>query len=129
GEYGQRDVESLLQLFPYLHSVSVCAIVSEPIATVSNLVDEYCHVNTAQLLTALNSSLRVLSVHDKRYYTGFGGSDRVSHRNHTLPLGLDNYRGLLVGLVCRLPALDRLRVGSKYLDGVNEVISALVDAS
>ncbi|KAJ2255575.1 hypothetical protein GGI13_001553 [Coemansia sp. RSA 455] len=129
GEYGQRDVESLLQLFPYLRSVSVCAIVSEPIATVSNLVDEYRRANTAQLLSALNSSLRVLSVHDTRYYTGFGGSDRVSHRNHTLPLGLDNYRCLLVGLVCRLPALDRLRVGSKYLDGVNEIISAMVDTS
>ncbi|KAJ1920427.1 hypothetical protein LPJ71_001428 [Coemansia sp. S17] len=129
GEYGQRDVESLLQLFPYLRGVSVCAIVSEPIATVSNLVDEYRRANTTQLLTALNSSLRVLSVHDKRYYTGFGGSDRVSHRNHTLPLGLDNYRGLFVGLVCRLPALDRLRVASKYLDDINEIINALVDTN
>ncbi|KAJ2065440.1 hypothetical protein GGI17_000253 [Coemansia sp. S146] len=129
GEYGQRDVKSLLQLFPHLRILNVCAIVSEPITTVLNLVDEYRRSNTAQLLAPLSSSLRVMSVYDKRYFTGYGGSNRVSHTNHTPALGLDNYRGLLVGLVCRLPTLDTLRVGAKYLDGVHESVNALVDAS
>ncbi|KAJ2880681.1 hypothetical protein H4R27_004574 [Coemansia aciculifera] len=108
GEYGQRDIEHLLQLFPYLHRLNVCAIVGEPITTVPNLVDEYCRANTSQSLTCFNSTLRVLNAYSLRFFTGTGGSDCVPLSGDMLDPELDNYRGLLVGLVCRLPALRTL---------------------
>ncbi|KAJ2817441.1 hypothetical protein FBU31_006227, partial [Coemansia sp. 'formosensis'] len=40
---------------------------------------------------------------------------------------LDHYRGMLVGLVCCLPALDMLRVSSQSVDGVVESIAAIAD--
>ncbi|KAJ2579665.1 hypothetical protein GGH95_002987, partial [Coemansia sp. RSA 1836] len=61
GEYGQHDVEHLLQLFPNLRSLSVCAIVGEPVSTVPELVDKHRRANSVQLLRPLNASLHVLN--------------------------------------------------------------------
>ncbi|KAJ2810090.1 hypothetical protein H4S07_002872 [Coemansia furcata] len=125
GEYGQRDVVHILQLFPNLYRLDVCITVGEPITTVANLVDEYRRANTAQSLAPLNSSLRIMSAYVQRYFTEPGRS----YTRHALAPGLDNYRGLLVGIVCRLPALVTLRVDAKSFDGVNESIHTLVDSS
>ncbi|KAJ2826758.1 hypothetical protein GGI24_002824, partial [Coemansia furcata] len=41
GECGQHDVEHFLQLFPNLRELNVCAIFSNPIHTVPEVVEEY----------------------------------------------------------------------------------------
>ncbi|KAJ2097001.1 hypothetical protein GGI09_004070, partial [Coemansia sp. S100] len=126
GEYGQHDIEHLLQLFPYLHRLNVCAGVGEPITTVPKLVNKYRRAYKSRSLRPLHSTLRVLSAYKLRFFTGFGGSDCVPLFGDILDPEVDNYRGLLVDLVCRLPALHTLRVGAEYMDGVKESIRALV---
>ncbi|KAJ1885858.1 hypothetical protein LPJ71_009256, partial [Coemansia sp. S17] len=126
GEYGQHDIEHLLQLFPYLHRLNVCAGVGEPITTVPKLVNKYRRAYKSRSLRPLNSTLHVLSAYKSRFFTGFGGSDCVPLFGDILDPEVDNYRGLLVDLVCRLPALHTLRVGAEYMDGVKESIRALV---
>ncbi|KAJ2457074.1 hypothetical protein GGF42_002894 [Coemansia sp. RSA 2424] len=128
GEYGQHDVEHLLQLFPNLRSLSVCAIVGEPVSTVPELVNEYRRANAVQALMPLNASLRALNVHEKRYFSGYNGWNSIPDPKRPMAPELSHYRGLLVGLVCRLPALDTLRVCSQSVDGVNESIQAIIDS-
>ncbi|KAJ2872053.1 hypothetical protein H4R27_006686, partial [Coemansia aciculifera] len=82
---------------------------------------------TAQSLTPLNSSLRVLSAYGKRYFTGFKGSNCTAESKRLMAPELNHYRSMLVGLVCRLPAPDTLRVGTQSVDGVNESIGAIAD--
>ncbi|KAJ2626354.1 hypothetical protein GGF44_005064 [Coemansia sp. RSA 1694] len=126
GEYGQHDVEHLLQLFPNLRSLSVCAIVGEPVSTVPELVDKHRRANSVQLLRPLNASLHVLNVHEKRYFSGYNGWNCILDPKRPMAPELSHYRGLLVALICRLPALDTLRVGSQFVDGVNESIQAII---
>ncbi|KAJ2325074.1 hypothetical protein GGI00_005145, partial [Coemansia sp. RSA 2681] len=128
GEYGQHDVEHLLQLFPNLRSLSVCTIVGEPVSTVPELVDECRHANIGHSLMPLNASLRALNVHEKRYFSGYNGWNCIPGPKRLMAPELSHCRGLLVGLICRLPALDTLRVGSQSVDGVNESIQAIVDS-
>ncbi|KAJ2886698.1 hypothetical protein H4R27_000487 [Coemansia aciculifera] len=60
GGYGQHDVEHLLQMLPNLRKFSVCAIFSEPIFSVSKLVDESRCANATQSLMPIHSLLRTL---------------------------------------------------------------------
>ncbi|KAJ2877012.1 hypothetical protein GGH93_000276 [Coemansia aciculifera] len=117
GEYGQRDVEHMLRLFPNLRKLDVCVI----------LADEYCRLDTVQSLTPLNSLLGVLSAYDERYFTGFGGTNCIVESKRVMAPELNHYCGMLIGLVCRLPALDGLRVCAQSVDGVNESIGAIAD--
>ncbi|KAJ2640975.1 hypothetical protein GGF44_002330, partial [Coemansia sp. RSA 1694] len=126
GEYGQHDVEHLLQSFPNLRSLSVCAIVGEPASTVLELVDKHRCANTVQLLMPLNASLCVLNVHEKRYFSGYNGWNCIPGPKRPMAPKLSHCRGLLAGLICRLPALDTMRVSSHSVDGVNESIQAIV---
>ncbi|KAJ2751407.1 hypothetical protein GGI19_004501 [Coemansia pectinata] len=127
GEYGQRDVEHMLRLFPNLRKLDVCVIVGDPILSVSELADEYCRLDTTQSLTPLNSSLGFLSAYDERYFTGFGGTNCTVESKRVMAPELNHYRGMLIGLVCRLPALAGLRVCAQSADGVNESIGAIAD--
>ncbi|KAJ2064159.1 hypothetical protein GGI17_001204 [Coemansia sp. S146] len=129
GGYGQRDSEHLLQLFPYLHRLNICAIAGEPITTEPNFVDEYRRANNSQSLTCLNSTLRVLNAYSLRFFTGTGGSDCVPLSGDMLDTELDNYRGLPVGLVCRLPALHTMRACAEYLDDANDSIHVLLETN
>ncbi|KAJ2421494.1 hypothetical protein GGF41_003849 [Coemansia sp. RSA 2531] len=126
GEYGQRDVEHLLQLFPNLQTLEICIIVSGPIFTVPDLIDEYCRANTAKTLTPLNTSLRVLNAYGQRYFSSRYGIDLIPESKRLMAPELNHYRGLLIGFVCRLPALDMLRVSSQSVEGVNKGICAIV---
>ncbi|KAJ2020388.1 hypothetical protein GGI14_000870 [Coemansia sp. S680] len=126
GEYGQRDVEHLLQLFSNLQTLEICIIVSGPIFTVPDLIDEYCRANTAKTLTPLNTSLRVLNAYGQRYFSSRYGMDLIPESKRLMAPELNHYRGLLIGFVCRLPALDMLRVSSQSVEGVNEGICAIV---
>ncbi|KAJ2460830.1 hypothetical protein GGF42_000589 [Coemansia sp. RSA 2424] len=128
GEYGQHDVEHLLQLFPNLRSMSVCAIMGEPVSTVPELVDKHRRANTVQLMMPLNASLRVLNVCERQYFSGYNGWNCIPDPKRPMAPELSHCRGLLIGLVCRLPALDTLRVGSQSVDGVNESIQAIIDS-
>ncbi|KAJ2886404.1 hypothetical protein H4R27_000695 [Coemansia aciculifera] len=127
GEYGQRDVEHMLRLFPNLRKLDVCVIVGDPILSVSELADQYCRLDTVQSLTPLNSLLGVLSAYDERYFTGFGGTNCTVESKRVMAPELNHYCGMLIGLVCRLPALDGLRVCAQSVDGVNESIGAIAD--
>ncbi|KAJ2839061.1 hypothetical protein FBU31_000778 [Coemansia sp. 'formosensis'] len=129
GEYGQSYVECLLQLFRNLCTFSVCAIFSEPIFSVSELVDKYRCANGCQSLTPLNSSLRALDVYGKRYFSGYYDQNSAPGSMRLMASELHHYRSMLVSLACRLPALDMLRVGAQSVDGVNESICALVDTN
>ncbi|KAJ2880685.1 hypothetical protein H4R27_004571, partial [Coemansia aciculifera] len=129
GEYSQHDVEHLLQLFPNLRTLDVCAIVSEPIFTVPDLIDKYHCANSAQTLTPLNTSLCVLSAYGQRYFSNRSCVDIIPESRRLMAPELHHYRGLLVGLVCRLPALDTLRVSAQSVDGVDESIRAIVDTN
>ncbi|KAJ2074042.1 hypothetical protein GGI09_000561 [Coemansia sp. S100] len=129
GEYGQRDVEHLLQLFPNLQTLDVCIIASEPIFTVPDLIGEYCHANTAKTLTPLNTSLCVLNAYGKRYFFSRCGLDLIPESKRLMAPELNHYRGLLIDFVCCLPALDMLRVSSQSVEGVNEGICAIVDTN
>ncbi|KAJ2257542.1 hypothetical protein GGI13_000871 [Coemansia sp. RSA 455] len=126
GEYGQHDVEHLLQLFPNLQILDVCIIVSEPIFTVPDLIDEYCRANTAQMLSPLNMSLCVLNAYGQHYFFGHCGLDIIPESKRLMAPELNHYCGLLIDFVCRLPALDMLRVSSQSVEGVNEGICAIV---
>ncbi|KAJ2020395.1 hypothetical protein GGI14_000877 [Coemansia sp. S680] len=126
GEYGQRDVEHLLQLFPNLQTLEICIIVSGPIFTVPDLIGEYCRANTAKTLTPLNMSLRVLNAYGQRYFSSRYGIDLIPESKRLMAPELNHYRGLLIGFVCRLPALDMLRVSSQSVEGVNKGICAIV---
>ncbi|KAJ1890762.1 hypothetical protein LPJ71_007858, partial [Coemansia sp. S17] len=126
GEYGQRDVEHLLQLFSNLQTLEICIIVSGPIFTVPDLIDEYCRANTAKTLTPLNTSLRVLNAYGQRYFSSRSGMDLIPESKRLMAPELNHYRGLLIGFVCRLPALDMLRVSSQSVEGVNEGICEIV---
>ncbi|KAJ1887833.1 hypothetical protein LPJ71_008635, partial [Coemansia sp. S17] len=126
GEYGQRDVEHLLQLFSNLQTLEICIIVSGPIFTVPDLIGEYCRANTAKTLTPLNMSLRVLNAYGQRYFSSRYGIDLIPESKRLMAPELNHYRGLLIGFVCRLPALDMLRVSSQSVEGVNKGICAIV---
>ncbi|KAJ2860348.1 hypothetical protein GGH94_005568 [Coemansia aciculifera] len=91
------------------------------------IIDKDHRLDTAQSLTPLNSSLRVLSAYGKRYFTGFKGSNCTAESKRLMAPELNHYRSMLVGLVCRLPAPDTLRVGTQSVDGVNESIGAIAD--
>ncbi|KAJ2810700.1 hypothetical protein H4S07_002521 [Coemansia furcata] len=127
GECGQHDVDHFLQLFPNLRELNVCAIFSNPIHTVPEAVEEYRRSNAEQLLTPLNYSLRVLNAYGEKYFTGFDGIDYIPDSMREMKSELDHYRGMLAGLVCRLPALYILRVGAQSVDGVIESIAAIAD--
>ncbi|KAJ2028716.1 hypothetical protein H4S03_007730 [Coemansia sp. S3946] len=129
GEYGQRDVEHLLQLFPNLQTLDICVIASEPIFTVPDLIDEYCRADTAKTLTPLNTSLRVLNAYGQRYFSSRSGVDLIPESRRLMAPELNHYRSLLIDFVCCLPALDMLRVSSQSLDGVNESLCAIVDTN
>ncbi|KAJ2829541.1 hypothetical protein GGI24_002113 [Coemansia furcata] len=127
GECGQHDVDHFLQLFPNLRELNVCAIFSNPIHTVPEVVEEYRSSNAEQLLTPLNYSLRVLNAYGEKYFTGFDGMEYIPDSMREMKSELDHYRGMLAGLVCRLPALYILRVGAQSVDGVIESIAAIAD--
>ncbi|KAJ2814032.1 hypothetical protein H4S07_000201 [Coemansia furcata] len=126
GEYGQHDVEPLLQLFPNLRALSVCAIVCEPIFTVPTLIDTYRQMCIKQTLTPINSSLCILEVYGQQYFSSYYSIDFIPWSRRLMAPVLNHYRGMLVGLVCRLPSLDAFRVGAQSVDGVNECIRAIV---
>ncbi|KAJ2056821.1 hypothetical protein GGI17_005988 [Coemansia sp. S146] len=129
GEHQQYDVEHLLQLFPNLQILSVCAIFSEPIFSVSKLIDEYHRAHTAQILPPLNTSLSVLEVYGKQYFLDYYVWSSTPMSKRLMAPELNHYRGIPIGLVCRLPALDTLRVGAQFVKGVNESIGAIVDTN
>ncbi|KAJ2259704.1 hypothetical protein GGI01_003475 [Coemansia sp. RSA 376] len=126
GEYGQRDVEHLLKLFPNLQTLDICIIVSEPIFTVPDLIDKYHWANTVQTLTPLNTSLRVLNAYGQRYFSSRSGVDLIPESRRLMAPELNHYRSLLIDFVCCLPALDMLRVSFQSVEGVNEGICAIV---
>ncbi|KAJ2834243.1 hypothetical protein GGI24_000485 [Coemansia furcata] len=127
GELRQYEVEYILPMFPNLRTFSVCAIFSEPIFSVPELVTAYRCMSAKRTFTSLNSSLRVLEVYGKRYFTGYDGWNCIPRPQRIMAPELDHHRGMLVSFVCRLPALDMLRVSAKSVDGVNESIGAIVD--
>ncbi|KAJ2840676.1 hypothetical protein FBU31_000217 [Coemansia sp. 'formosensis'] len=126
GKYGQHDVEHLLQLFPNLLALNVCAIVCELMFTVPTLIDEYCQMCIKRPLTSINSSLRVLEAYGQWYFSNSESVDFIPKSQHLMALELNHYCSLLVGLVCQLPSLDVLHVGVQSVDGINECIHAIV---
>ncbi|KAJ2814681.1 hypothetical protein FBU31_007202 [Coemansia sp. 'formosensis'] len=126
GEYGQDTVENFLQLFPNLHRLRVCAIFSEPIFSVSDLICEYSLMCIRRPLKPLNSSLCILEAYGVRLFSDCDDLDFTPKRLRLMAPELYHYRGILVGLLYRLPALDTLRVGAPSVDGVNEDIDAIV---
>ncbi|KAJ2810145.1 hypothetical protein H4S07_002840, partial [Coemansia furcata] len=127
GELRQHEMEYILPKFPNLRTFSVCAIFCEPIFSVPELVTTYRCMSAKHTFTSLNSSLRILEVYGKRYFTGYDGWNCIPKPQRIMAPELDHYRGMLVSFVCRLPALDMLRVGAQSVDGVNESIGAIVD--
>ncbi|KAJ2859345.1 hypothetical protein GGH94_006154 [Coemansia aciculifera] len=128
-EFGQHDVEHFLQLFPNLRRLRVCAIFSEPGFSQSELIDKYRCANATQSLMPINSLLRVLEAYGVRYFSGYDGWNCIPGSKRLMAPELDHYRGMLIGLVCRLPTLEALRVGAKSLDGVNECIRVFLESN
>ncbi|KAJ2073276.1 hypothetical protein GGH13_002113, partial [Coemansia sp. S155-1] len=63
------------------------------------------------------------------YFSGYDDSIATSKCKRVMAPELNHYRSLLVGLVCRLPALEMLRVSAKSVEGVNESIGALIEVN
>ncbi|KAJ2040889.1 hypothetical protein GGI08_000122 [Coemansia sp. S2] len=129
GEHRQHDVEYMLRLFPNLRRLSVCVIFSEPIFSDSRLIDEYQCANAAKTLPPLNTSLRVLEAYGKRYFSDYYRRNSTPKSKRLMAPELNHYRGMIVSLVCRLPALDMLRVGAQSVDGVTKGIGAIVSTN
>ncbi|KAJ2832166.1 hypothetical protein FBU31_002134 [Coemansia sp. 'formosensis'] len=127
GEFGQTDIEHLLQVFPNLCYLSVCVICCEPIFSSADLVDRYKLKTSKHLLKPFSSSLRVLNAYGKRNFANFTGLDCTAKFMRLLAPELNHYRGLLIDLVLGLPALDTLRTGALSLVGVKESIRALIE--
>ncbi|KAJ2893323.1 hypothetical protein IWW38_002900 [Coemansia aciculifera] len=105
-------------MFPNLRKLSICAGVSKLISDMFSSI---------QSLAPLNTSLCVLGVYRNRYFTGSSG---LGMEFYYLPFEnpvLHHYLGVVVGLVCCLPALDTLRVDSQFVEGIKESISTLTD--
>ncbi|KAJ2820603.1 hypothetical protein FBU31_005173, partial [Coemansia sp. 'formosensis'] len=115
GGYGQHDVEHLLQLFPNLRTLNVCTIVCGPIFTVPTLIDKYRQMCIKQTLTSINSSLCILEAYGQRYFSSYYSIDFIPWSRRLMAPVLNHYRGMLVGLVCRLPSLDAFRVALSLL--------------
>ncbi|KAJ2054144.1 hypothetical protein H4S04_000198 [Coemansia sp. S16] len=129
GEHRQHDVEYMLQLFPNLRRLSVCVIFSEPIFSDSKLIDEYQRANAAKTLLSLNTSLRVLEAYGKRYFSDYYRRNSTPKSTRLMAPELNHYRSMIIGLVCRLRALDMLRVGAQSVDGVTKGIGAIVSTN
>ncbi|KAJ2840486.1 hypothetical protein FBU31_000377 [Coemansia sp. 'formosensis'] len=127
GEFGQSDIEHLLQLFPNIRYLSVCVICCEPIFSSAELVDRYRLKSPKQLLKPFSSSLRILNAYGKRNFANFTGLDCTAKFMRLLAPELNHYRGLLIDLVLGLPALDTLRTSTLSLVGVKESIRALIE--
>ncbi|KAJ2878916.1 hypothetical protein H4R27_005587 [Coemansia aciculifera] len=129
GEYGRRDVEHFLQLLPNMRRLSVCAILSEPLFSASKAANKHRLMCSKPSWKPVNSLLRVLGAYGKRYFSDYDGWNSFPESRRLMIPELDHYRGILVSLVCRLPALDMLRVGSQSVYGVNESTSAIIDTN
>ncbi|KAJ2861196.1 hypothetical protein GGH94_005052 [Coemansia aciculifera] len=91
GEYGQHDVEYMLHMFSNLRRLNVCAILSEPIFSVSELVDRYRRMVTNRPLKPIHSSLRILNVHGKHYFSGYNGLDYIPELERAMAQELNHY--------------------------------------
>ncbi|KAJ2053318.1 hypothetical protein H4S04_000757 [Coemansia sp. S16] len=83
----------------------------------------------ARAVEPRNSSLCVLNAYGMQYFSGYDDSIATSKCKRVMAPELNHYRSLLVGLVCRLPALEMLRVSAKSVEGVNESIGALIEVN
>ncbi|KAJ2426552.1 hypothetical protein GGF41_002008, partial [Coemansia sp. RSA 2531] len=125
------SLRSLALNFTYL-KVDIkarAAIFIGPIFSVPDLVNEYHRLDMTQSLEPRNSSLCVLNAYGMQYFSGYDDSIATSKCKRVMAPELNHYRSLLVGLVCRLPALEMLRVSAKSVEGVNESIGALIEVN
>ncbi|KAJ2828412.1 hypothetical protein FBU31_002925 [Coemansia sp. 'formosensis'] len=118
------DIVLILPHLPSLERLEIGAHAQRPIESLEELIRVFRAAEAAEQLTPLNTSLKLLRVWPSRYYMSRG--DTFPRTLARSPVSF--YFNLFVELVCRLPALEIMRVNISPMDWLHSTIQALLDS-
>ncbi|KAJ2110094.1 hypothetical protein GGI16_000452 [Coemansia sp. S142-1] len=119
-----HDVWLLLPQVPNLMRLEVGPRIQNPISSDSELIRALRNAEKAQQLTPVSTSVKLMRVWRSKYSID---RDQLNPRQSSSAYATF-FRTMIVELVCRLPALEILRVAVSPLDGVQDFIQTLVDS-
>lgn len=118
-----HDMGLILPHLPNLIRLEIGLQTQRPIESMSELVRALQIAEAAQLLMPLNTSLKLLRVWPSRFSMS---------KSHSFPRSSPSYSpvffycNMSVDLVCRLPALEIMRVNISPMDLLHHIVKALV---
>ncbi|KAJ2869446.1 hypothetical protein GGH93_006162 [Coemansia aciculifera] len=119
-----HDVGLVLMQLPNLLRLEVVTRVQRPIPSDSELIRVLQNAEDAQLLTPLNTSLKLARVWRSKYCIIKDQLDPRQSSNDYVSF----FRTMIVELVCRLPSLEILWFNVSPIDGVQDATRAFVDS-